>query len=600
MPVVYDGLLQSVATKLASQADKRHTVTDDVLWAQLTVFYFMLESLRGDAKFASDLDALQPPVLPYWMSVVTKLRWEEQPKFPLQSVLLIIWKCVLCQFGDKDQLNDLRSYVRRKYNLPERLDPNVVSASPLEYHAFREDLISRYPSYVPPPSTVPDSLLNSSSISYFIQVSRPAHTQAANTQLPAPNVHLATPAPSPPMSPAISSGQKLRKSVFMTNQSFPFLYPNCGEVPESIREAGELFASRVHTTPAMVQLWEERDIFMKQERGWDEPMLQQPVAGTSGERFDDPTSRENVVLGRVDRFYASSLDLWNPFLSVVLREMLRCVAFAPEDEVATEESDAMRSKEITLKAITAILDMVLSWFKVEHVLKFEHLATLIVDARYYLIVYKHLYSHSVFEKSLHIVDSPQLSFFHRCHMLSLADGDYGLSSSDKQEKAYTQIVDGTTEIEHFSHRYLFALINSLDVLRRIIKGKTQRVVAVAKLPSEILKKALSVYQEDLWRTTLEIFKEQVPYNGKKWKYNNMDIISAIYLHCKAKLRDDWLSGLDVTAEIDDSYPQELGLRALVQFYNSRKYGYAPVGDMETTLYADFFARQLEAFSLNEN
>jgi hypothetical protein len=122
---------------------------------------------------------------------------------------------------------------------------------------------------------------------------------------------------------------------------------------------------------------------------------------------------------------------------------------------------------------------------------------------------------------------------------------------------------------------------------------------VAKLPSEILKRALSVYQEDLWRTVLEIFKEQVPYNGKKWKYNNMDIISAIYLHCKAKLRDDWLSGLDVTAEIDDSYPQEVAIRALVQFYNGRNYDHSPAEDLESTLYSDFFARQLEVLSLND-
>lgn len=41
------------------------------------------------------------------------------------------------------------------------------------------------------------------------------------------------------------------------------------DIPKSILEAGELFAGRMRMTRAMRQLWDEREKFLKFERGWD-------------------------------------------------------------------------------------------------------------------------------------------------------------------------------------------------------------------------------------------------------------------------------------------------------------------------------------------
>lgn len=41
------------------------------------------------------------------------------------------------------------------------------------------------------------------------------------------------------------------------------------DIPKSILEAGELFAKRMRMTRAMRQLWDEREKFLKFERGWD-------------------------------------------------------------------------------------------------------------------------------------------------------------------------------------------------------------------------------------------------------------------------------------------------------------------------------------------
>jgi hypothetical protein len=109
-------------------------------------------------------------------------------------------------------------------------------------------------------------------------------------------VHISTPAPSPPPSPAGPSGKGGKKQNYQTNQNFPFLYPpldyssntvggkgNAGlqdrlvgkrwegcDIPASILEAGQLFASRMRMSRSMRQMWEVREEFMKFERGWDE------------------------------------------------------------------------------------------------------------------------------------------------------------------------------------------------------------------------------------------------------------------------------------------------------------------------------------------
>jgi hypothetical protein len=90
-------------------------------------------------------------------------------------------------------------------------------------------------------------------------------------------------------------GKAGKKQNYQTNQNFPFMYPPLdstsnsaggkgaaglqellvgrkwegSDIPKSILEAGDLFAKRMRMTRAMRQLWNEREKFLKFERGWD-------------------------------------------------------------------------------------------------------------------------------------------------------------------------------------------------------------------------------------------------------------------------------------------------------------------------------------------
>ena len=183
-------------------------------------------------------------------------------------------------------------------------DKATITASPLDYHAFRQEITSKYPAYIPPQPLLP---LEADQNTILPQP--PAHTTRSNASNgilsgpPGPGggasilhqpVHIATPAPSPPPSPGVG-GKGGKKQNYQTNQNFPFMYPPLdatsnsaggkgaaglqdllvgrkwegSDVPASILEAGELFSKRVRMSRATRQLWDEREEFLKFERGYE-------------------------------------------------------------------------------------------------------------------------------------------------------------------------------------------------------------------------------------------------------------------------------------------------------------------------------------------
>lgn len=98
--------------------------------------------------------------------------------------------------------------------------------------------------------------------------------------------------------------------------------------------------------------------------------------------------------------------------------------------------------------------------------------------------------------------------------------------------------------------------------------------------SATLKKCLKVAEPSLRLATLKCIKGQVPYCHRKWRQGNMRIITAIYMHCKPTLRDEWLAGIDVDQELNEALPQEQALRALTAWFHARRYPVRARGEVE--------------------
>lgn len=221
----------------------------------------------------------------------------------------------------------------------------LITASPLDYHIFRQEITSKYPAYIPPAPLLPLELDNNSILPPL--PNHPPRNTGQNGIIPTPAtansggsilhqpVHIATPAPSPPPSPPVG-GKAGKKQNYQTNQNFPFMYPpldstsnNAGgkgtaglqgelvgrkwegsEIPASILEAGELFAKRMKMTRAMRQLWDEREAFLKHERGWDGQCGEDdPDFDVDELELDEALSRRLEALGREDEEEERKVEL---------------------------------------------------------------------------------------------------------------------------------------------------------------------------------------------------------------------------------------------------------------------------------------------------
>ena len=259
------------------------------------LYYFVSDFAVGN---------LRPSLVDFMLLATANMRWDDQSQMPQTQVLLLFWKSLLFTFGGTPEIKATKKAVQETES--EGKSQDVITASPLDYHVFRQEITSKYPAYVPPQPKLP---LASEQTSYLPRLpNHPTRDNGSNGIYPAPQtnrntggasilyqpVHIATPAPSPPPSPGVG-GKGGKKQNYQTNQNFPFMYPPLdatsnsaggkgmpealekivgrkwegSDIPASILEAGELFYKRVRMTRATRQLWEEREKFLEYERGFD-------------------------------------------------------------------------------------------------------------------------------------------------------------------------------------------------------------------------------------------------------------------------------------------------------------------------------------------
>ncbi|EXJ93542.1 hypothetical protein A1O1_01934 [Capronia coronata CBS 617.96] len=680
----------------------------------LSSFYLLVESsrVRSDTKPGQDIRrsiaSLQPNFLVFLARMISRLRWDDSYNIPLMHALQLFWKSILLVFGDvTEHLETIKSILQPRDD-PFSADAAhpVLTASPLDYHMFRQEITSKYPAYNPPLPLIPletdqKTMLpplpqRSSRPDTIPGVSSPGTggggTHGSIFHQP---VHIATPAPSPPPSPIGPGGKAAKKQNYQTNQNFPFLYPPLddssnviggkgstefqdsmvgkkwggSDVPRSIIEAGELFASRMRMTRAMRQLWRERDLFMKYERGWTGAMTTIGEKDGDGDpltedekgidSLDDPQLRDRMHA--VEEFFRDALPDLQSLVIVMMKVMLtnvqdialrnggfqdpaqqgglnrtksnpnmnqnQTLPMPPPplrpDEMTLEDLDNVRSREISQKAVSGAIFLMLKWFKLSHVLKFEYLTQLLLDSNYVQLTLKYFAHQNLEDLVAFKYDRDDLSFWHYCHVHSdhpplsptSPDERSETSSVDEampppisrhrrsptsrsdvqqgsdQPPAEQQMSDGqrpsvdelgnplcplpTTPITTYSFRQFHTAIHLLKVLQKVTRGKSHRILFLVQFKSsQILRRILRVPDQTLRLYVLKLFKSQVPYCGRKWRQSNMRVITAIYLHCRPELRDEWLAGMhdaNVEGEVDEAVPLEWALRGLTFWWQKRMY-----------------------------
>ncbi|KAI8330599.1 hypothetical protein BC941DRAFT_475464 [Chlamydoabsidia padenii] len=344
----------------------------------------------------------------------------------------------------------------------------------------------------------------------------PSYQPCTISNLPPPSTVRATPSSISAMGLARASSQidlpyqAYCKHTTSTTKNRGVSSPPTSHVPYSIIEAGQLYLDHLYPSMAHRQIIEQREQLIYQQ----------------------PSPEPD--LNRFERFYKSIVLDLQSVMVFLLKQLLN--SLTPSDDI-----DTSRSNQIQCKSISAILLFFLKRAKSSHVLKFEYVCQVLVDSGAILLL---------------------LKLFGLQDMASLAG-----CPSEMEDSSLYPVTNYPT-----NRRNMFWMINLMRVLQKLTKGKSNRVMILVQYKStSLFKKILKISHPVLELYTLKVLKSQVPYQTRKWRANNMKIISAIYLQCRTSLYDDWMSKVEVDDALIQGKAEEINIRLLARIYHGEVY-----------------------------
>lgn len=470
---------------------------------------------------------------------------------------------------------------------------------------------------------------------------QPGHRQNPQPPTPAP-----TPPPASPK-PKKQQYQTDQTRPFLFPFSRNRFDKDARLVPFAVDEADRLYNRHMYVSLALSQMWRTREDCMTAESGLEhmpgsegqfesstfiskDPEAAEPLPDialldakiaeatkameegeTPAEKRKAKERREDLMrLKRVEQIYSAVLPVLSGWVMVLLKLLLATVSAStnmqppqsaasnvfppgvasPQEQQpspappTSDEIDVIRHREITSKAVSAILLLILKWFKVSHVMKFHHLGQHLLDTNCLLLILKMFSLQDLAAIVVSKADSPDNNFFRYC-MLRFAQNPQPILPVESQVRPsrhtvvktrmlpngekHEEEVDMVTE---FSWRNFFSTINFAKIMQKLSKNRSHRIwMLIQYKSSPVLKRALKVQHPMFQLHILKIIKSQVPFCGRKWRQTNMKVITSIYLNCRPDLRDEWLTSTEVD-DASDAQAQEHALRHLVKFYNNRRYG----------------------------
>ncbi|KAG2135962.1 hypothetical protein DEU56DRAFT_980918 [Suillus clintonianus] len=377
-----------------------------------------------------------------------------------------------------------------------------------------------------------------------------------------PGPQPATPAPFPPPSP------KPKKQFGPNNDRF---------VPFAIDEADKLYNRHMYVSLSLWQMWKTREECMTAESGLDcmtgsegdaeplqitnedleiaEPLLDVALLDAkiteAVAAIGDPASpaQERKARERKEDFMRLKRSAVSPVLSgwatvsagtgqqQVPQSSTSSVfplgvASPPEQPPAPpptlDDLDVTRHREITSKAVSAILLLTLKWFKASHVMKFHHIGQLLLDTNCLLLILKMFGLQEVSSSVVSKADSHDHNFFRYCqiHHAKIAprpQDDNPLAGAHVvlQTKVLPNGQKHEEEVEmltEFSWRNFFSTINFAKIMQKLSKSRSHRIWMLVQCKSSaVLKRVLRVSHPLLQLHVLKLIKSQVPFCGRKWR-----------------------------------------------------------------------------------
>ncbi|CEP13935.1 hypothetical protein [Parasitella parasitica] len=504
---------------------------------------------------------LEPNLMEFLFLLLAKLR-ERLPdkQFPIKKTILLLWKSMLFLSGGLESIKSSVMKLKEAMGLDTKASI-ITKCTPQDLLKFQQEITKKYPGYIPPDFPFKEASAMTVNASSGL-------AEAMGYANAVENVELLYQTLFPPKSIVNNAKNKQQQQLLQNyfpsspyvSPAFPLPLSHTGsDVPQSITEAGNVYVANMHVSLANFQVMKERS---KGIRKWQD----------RNKSTEENIADEKQTL--MEGLYAKILPELQNVIVVLLKLLLTSVSpntanhssdnerngketFESSGDIVTledlEEADIKRNREIYSKAISGLLLLLLKWSKSSHVLKYEYISQLLADSGCMLLILKMIGLQEVTEMVSARTDVPYYCFF-----------DYNINraviENKKEENLYT------------NRRNMYCSINHLRILQMLTKHKSHRIMLLVQYKSAaILKRLLKIAHPTLEQYVLKLFKSQVPFLGRKWKSQNMKIISAIYLNCKTVLQDDWISKLNADEDVDDGKMEEQNLRILTRLYNGERY-----------------------------
>ncbi|XP_041944830.1 striatin-interacting protein 1 homolog isoform X3 [Alosa alosa] len=566
----------------------------------LNIMYLMVETIHQEdpmdspewkaarETFKTELGSTlynNEPMSVVLFGMVTKFCSGHAPHFPMKKVLLLLWKSILFTLGGFEQLLSIKVLKREELGLPPlpedsiRVVRSMRAASP---PASTSDLLEQQQKRA---RREHKALIKQDNLDAFNEKDpyktddnredEDDNDDSENALEPESfplerDEVMPLPPPQPPCErlsfpKGLPWAPKVREKdieTFLESSRSKFIGYTLGNdidtvvgLPRPIHESIKTLKQHKYVSIAEIQMAKE------------EEYQKTPLSG--GEEEVDMCATELLYQGILPSLPQYMIALLKILLaaaptSKAKTDSINILADVLPEEMPTTVLQSMklgvdvnRHKEIIVKAISAILLLLLKHFKLNHVYQFEYMAQHLVFANCIPLILKffnqNIMSYITAKNSISVLDFPYC-VVHELPELTAESLEAG-------------------ENNQFCWRNLFSCINLLRILNKLTKWKHSRTMMLVVFKSApILKRALKVKQAMMQLYVLKLLKVQTKYLGRQWRKSNMKTMSAIYQKVRHRLNDDWAYGnADLDARPWDFQAEECALRANIERFNSRRY-----------------------------